>query len=300
MEILGYLAALGAATSWAFASILSVGPVRKLGPIPFNTLRMFIVACLLSLWLLISRQWQWPAEEHLLTLVISGFIGIFLGDTLLFTTVKILGPRLAGLLFATNAPLTFAIGIFFLNENYTLLNIAGVIAVIGGVFIALSARSKAGGHDWEQSVGHVGLGVLAGFGAATCQSLGVILIADILSDGQDPVFATMLRVWVAVVFLFLSLFFTNFSGGFKRYQVLSVKLVGHITLSGFMGMALGMSLYLTGVALAPVGMATILSATSPVIILPLLWVFTRERPSNQSMYAALLVVAGASLILATG
>lgn len=300
MELLGYLAALGAATSWAFASILSVGPVRQLGPIPFNTLRMFLVACLLSGWLALTGQWQWPHQDHVWILIVSGFIGIFLGDTLLFTSVKILGPRMGGLLFATNAPLTFVLGVLLLDEAYSLVKIFGVGAVIGGVFIALSSRSKAGNHHWEQSMGHVGLGFLAGFGAATCQSLGVLLIADVLEAGQDPVFATMLRVWVAVVFLFLSLFATRFSGGFQRYKVLTPRLVGRITLSGIMGMALGMSLYLTGVSLAPVGMATILSATSPVIILPIIWLTTGERPSILSLYAALLVVFGASFILFTG
>ena len=299
LEILGYLAALGAATCWAFGSLLSVGPVRALGPIPFNTLRMFMVACMLTLWIVITGSWVWPSNEALWILIISGFIGIFLGDTLLFTSVKVLGPRMAGLLFATNAPLTFVLGVWLFNESYSLFNFIGVIAVMGGVFTAIAARAKAGDHHWEQSVGHVGLGLLAGFGAAVCQSMGVILIADMLDAGQDPVFATMLRVWVAVLFLALTMFATTFSGGYQRYKVLTKLLVGKIALSGFLGMALGMSLYLTGVALAPMGMATILSATTPVIILPIIWIFSGERPSMTSFFAGTVVVIGASLIFLT-
>ncbi|EAR09852.1 DMT family transporter [Reinekea blandensis] len=301
MEYLGYLAALGAAASWACAGLLSVGPVRQLGPIPFNALRMLMVASLLTLWLTFTDHWSWPSRDSFGILMLSGFVGIFLGDTLLFTAVKILGPRMAGLLFATNAPLTFIIGILIFKETYTLLNLLGVLGVIGGVFIAISSRANAGKHHWEQSVGHVGLGLLAGFGAATCQSLGVVLIANLLTDGQDPVFATMLRVWVAVICLFLTLLlFPRFTGGFRPYRSLTPRLTGRLFLSGFMGMALGMSLYLTSVSLAPMGIVTILSATTPVILLPIAWLITAERPHNRSLYAAILVVMGAALIFTNG
>lgn len=300
MEYLGYLAALGAATCWAFGSILSVGPVRRLGPIPFNTLRMFIVACLLTSYLLITQQWQFPGVADLKILVLSGFIGIFLGDTLLFTSVKVLGPRMAGLLFATNAPLTFLFGLWLFNESYNLVNFIGVIAVMVGVFVAIAARSKAGSHHWEQSLGHVGFGLLAGFGAALCQSLGAILIVNLLRDGLDPVFTTALRVWVAVTFLFLSLFATKFSGGFARYKELNKRLFGQIVVSGLLGMAIGMSLYLVGISLAPIGIATILSATTPVIVLPIIWLTTRERPSSVSLLAAFVVFLGTSFIFLAG
>lgn len=301
MEYLGYLAALGAAASWAFAGLLSVGPVRQLGPIPFNALRMLMVATLLTVWLAVSGQWSWPKSDTIGVLMLSGFVGIFLGDTLLFTAVKILGPRMAGLLFATNAPLTFIIGVVFFSESYALWNLVGVLGVIVGVFIAITSRATAGKHHWEQSVGHVSWGLLAGFGAATCQSLGVVLIANLLSEGQNPVFATMLRVWVAVFFLFLTLLLMpRFSGGFRPYRLLTLRLTGRLFLSGFMGMALGMSLYLTSVSLAPMGVVTILSATTPVILLPIAWLLTRERPHNRSLYAAALVVMGAALIFTNG
>lgn len=292
MELMGYLCALGAATCWALASLLSVGPVRLLGPIPFNTLRMFMVALMLTAWLAVQGDLYWPSSHDAKILALSGFIGIFLGDTLLFTTVKILGPRLAGLLFATNAPITFLLGIWVLGEPFNLINLTGVFAVSGGVFLALASRGDAGRHQWETAVGSAGWGMVAGFGAALCQSLGALLIVGLLKDDQDPVFATMIRVWIAVAFLFLCLFWPKFSGGFARYQALNLRLVGHIAASGLVGMAIGMSLYLMSISWAPMGFATILSATTPIIVLPLLWMMTRERPATRSLWAAVVVVAG--------
>jgi len=115
--IIGYISALAAALCWALSSLLAISPVRTLGAIPFNALRMTSVALLLSLWLLLSQRWHWPEPDVLWTLMASGFIGIFLGDTLLFVSMRILGPRLAGLLFACNAPISFALGLWLLGES---------------------------------------------------------------------------------------------------------------------------------------------------------------------------------------
>jgi len=296
LEIIGYSAALGAAACWAIASLLSISPVRALGAIPFNALRMFVVASLLTVWLLVTQQWLWPDSNALRALVLSGFVGIFLGDTLLFVSIKILGPRMAGLLFATNAPISFALGLWILGESYYWLNLVGVISVTCGIFFAISARSKAGGHQWEQSLGHVGIGLITGFGAALCQSLGTLIVLDTMRAGQDPVFATMIRVWVAVVFLFISLFVPVLSGGFKRYKTLNIKMFLQIVSGGILAMAIGMSLLLWAINLAPMGIVAILSATTPVIVLPALWLTTGERPSNGSFFAALMVVAGTAMI----
>ena len=296
MVIIGYISALAAALCWALSSLLAISPVRTLGAIPFNALRMTSVALLLSLWLLLSQRWHWPEPDVLWTLMASGFIGIFLGDTLLFVSMRILGPRLAGLLFACNAPISFALGLWLLGESYYWLNLLGVGATTVGVFFAIASRTKTGGHQWEQSMGHVGLGLMAGLGAALCQSLGTLIVFDTLRAGQDPVFATLIRVAVAVVFLLLSLLVRVMSGTVLPYRVLSSTMVGQTILSGLLGMAVGMSLLLYAVKLAPLGTVAILSATTPVMVLPALWLTTRRRPSAAAFVSAIVVFLGTAMI----
>jgi len=293
---MGYMAALGAATCWAFTSILAVAPVRSIGPIPFNAFRMLFVGILLTCWLLISRQWSLPNNENLQLLLLSGFIGIFMGDTLLFLSMKILGPRMAGLLFAINAPLSFLLSILILRETYDWYNVVGAFGVMSGVLVAIAARSRAGEHAWEQSLGHVGLGLLAGFAAAACQSIGTLIIFDLLREGQNPILATTIRVWIAVVFLIICLFIPTLSGGFKQYKLLNLRLCLQVALSGILGMAIGMSLLLWAIKLAPLGTVVILSATTPVILLPILWFITKKRPARLSGLAAVLVVAGTAML----
>ena len=58
-------------------------------------------------------------------LVLSGLIGIFLGDLLLFTAVGRLGPRRAGVLFALNAPIAALLGWLVLGETLNAVAVAG-------------------------------------------------------------------------------------------------------------------------------------------------------------------------------
>ena len=300
MDFVGYLAALAAATCWALSSLMSVNPVRTLGPIAFNCLRMATVAISLAAWLVATDQWLIPNSSAFGRILLSGFIGIFVGDTLLFTCLRILGPRLAGLLFATNAPVTFLLSLIFFKEPLLWLNSLGVLLVTGGVFIALSARGNSGQHRWETTTGNRLFGIAAGLGAGLCQSLGALLIVTLLKEGQNPLFATMVRVLVALACLSLALLLPQLSGGFARYRLLTWRLGGQIFVSGMLGMGIGMSLYLLSISLAPVGIATVLSATTPIIVLPLLWLTTGQRPLMISWMAAALVVIGTNMIFLAG
>jgi drug/metabolite transporter (DMT)-like permease len=46
-----------------------------------------------------------------------------------------------------------------------------------------------------------------------------------------------------------------------------------------------------------VGMVALLSSTSPIMILPLLWIYTRRPPSLSAWVGATLAVIGTSLIV---
>ena len=67
--------------------------------------------------------------------------------------------------------------------------------------------------------------------------------------------------------------------------------------SAFLAMVLGMSLLLWALGHGDAGVATILSATTPVILLPLLWVRLRQAPTFRAWAGALLTVIGTALLL---
>ena len=62
------------------------------------------------------------------------------------------------------------------------------------------------------------------------------------------------------------------------------------------GLGLGMTLLMFALAGGKVGIISTLSATSPVLILPMLWLRTGQRPTAASWLGAAIACAGMALI----
>ncbi len=72
---------------------LSLRPVRSLGAITFNRLRMCLVFLMLAGMACVTGGWQTLTLRDSVLLMISAMIGIFLGDTSFYAALKRVGPR---------------------------------------------------------------------------------------------------------------------------------------------------------------------------------------------------------------
>ena len=115
-----------------------------------------------------------------------------------------------------------------------------------------------------------------------------------MGEGLDPVTASAIRVGIAALCLILTGFIPNTL--FRLKTVLTLKLLVVIIISGFLAMGVGMTLLLYGLAIGDAGVVATLSATTPVLILPLLWMTTGIRPPLMAWISALVTVLGISLI----
>ena len=153
--------ALAAALSWAIASLISVDIARALGGIAFNRIRLIIVTIMLMSYASITNSWSSVNMNLLAPIIISGFIGVFIGDTLLFLALKNIGPRRNNVLFALAAPFTVILNIFVLNKNMAIYEILGCLIVFIGVIIAIVyGTSKSNDHRWEKIEGSINIGII--------------------------------------------------------------------------------------------------------------------------------------------
>ncbi|MFK3691147.1 DMT family transporter [Agrobacterium tumefaciens] len=289
------LAALGAATCWAMTGMLSAGPAGRLGALAFSRTRQLFVAALLGVYVLASGSWRELQPEALWSLLLSGFIGIFVGDTLLFTCLNRVGPRRSGILFALNAPMAALLGWLVLGEQLSGKAIAGIGLTLSGVLLAiLFGKRKAQLHEWENVKGPLWIGVLLGLLAALSQAVGSLIARPVMATGIDPLAASMLRVGIAAICL------TALTSlpiqAVKPKTRLTPALFVQTAATGLIALAFGMTLLLFALSGGKVGIVSTLSATTPVIILPLLWLKTREVPAPGAWAGAALVVAGMALM----
>jgi drug/metabolite transporter (DMT)-like permease len=292
-----YLAALGAALSWAISAILSANPSAALGSMAFVRIRMTMVFFMLAAVLLISGGWRTVQAAHIAPALISGLVGILAGDAALFATMNRLGPRRAGILFASNAIFSVILGWLFLSEKLDAMTLAGIAIALCGVALAiLFGKRRNDAHQWEAVKGPLITGIAIGLFSGLCQAVGSIIIRPIMATGVDPIAIAAVRVGVAALGLTLAMFAGVTSARAKA--PLTPKLSGQIALSGFAAMGVGMTLLLFALRGGEVGVVATLSATTPALVLPLLWWKTGDMPPPLAWLGAALVVAGSGLIFA--
>jgi drug/metabolite transporter (DMT)-like permease len=290
------LFALGAAACWALGSVMSVTPSRHLGAFAFTRWRMAMVAVML--WAVVAMQGSWHSfDGHAWgVMAVSGLIGIFIGDTALFSAINRLGPRRAGVLFATHAAFSAALGFALLDERMSVQALLGGVLTLAGVMLAIVlGRHKDETHAWEADHGQVRVGVALALLAALCQAVGSLIAKPVMVQQVDPIMASAVRVSVATA-AHAVLLLAGFRAA-RANQVPTARVLVQTGLNGFIAMGIGMTLVLLALEKGDVGMVAILSSVSPILVLPLLWLQLKRAPAPGAWLGASLTVVGTALIL---
>jgi drug/metabolite transporter (DMT)-like permease len=288
--------ALAAALLWAVSSLLSVVPAKHLGTFSYSRWRMGCTSVILTVMALSTGGWSSVNQEHLIPMALSGLIGIFVGDTALFACFNRMGPRQAGLLFSCHAVFSALLGFYIFDETMTELEFIGSTLVFLGVVTAIFFGKKSkSNHQLEIVNGNIWVGVGLGLISTFCQAMGGILAKPVMQTDIDPIAASSIRMIAAFVAHSLLL-------------VLGVKLVRSThamtwrvfmitALNGFLAMAVGMTLILYALRDGNVGMVALLSSTTPIMLLPILWLYTKQRPNPYAWLGAILAVSGTGILV---
>jgi len=170
---------------------------------------------------------------------------------------------------------------------------------VAGITLAVNFGSRSGTHTdvFERVEGSLLVGATwAGIGALG-QALGALAVKPILDGGADTLAVAAARVVIATIALWV---FARPGDRLARPARRGALLpLDHLRLagSGFVAMVVGMSLLLWSLGHGDTGVATILSATTPVILLPLLWLRMRQVPTVGAWAGAALTVVGTALLL---
>ncbi len=291
--------ALAAAAAWAFGGLVAAAPSRLLGGPRFTRIRMYWVTALVATVAWVVGGWGTVDGSDWGPLVISGFIGLALGDAALFTAFSRLGPRRTAILFAANAPMAAILSAVFLDEHFSKAAVVGTGLVVLGVGLAIAFGTRPGqAHTWEQVRGKLWVGVTFGLLGALGQAVGIV-VADPVFDGTlDPWAGASVRALAGTVGLVaLAPWFERRQRSEGARVKLTPRLLAVVFLSGTIGMAIGKTLVLMALTEGDAGVVSVLISTSPVIQLPIIWAITRQPPPGAAWVGAALAVAGTALVI---
>lgn len=293
------LLALSAAFSWTLASLFGHAPARQLGSLHFNRLRMLAAFGLLVVMMLgTGASWEMPIS-HLAPIALSSLIGVVLGDYFLFVAMRRIGPRRTGILFASNAPIAAILGWLILDEVVSIgVAIAIFVCFVGICLAIIYGKRRDLLHVWEDITPPLWIGIAAGVLAALGQAAGVLFLRPVMEDGADPLMASLVRVGLAAIVFWAILPIQKLSKkpapSVPLFPDMRVNLM--ILANGFFGLSFGVALLLKALETGNVAQVTILSATSPVMILPFVWARTGKCPPLAAWVGAIFVVASAAFL----
>jgi drug/metabolite transporter (DMT)-like permease len=202
---LGQTCALLTAMVWACALVLFKRSGEQIAPVALNLFKnvvgMVLLAATLGVGLLVGIE-DWTAvREHgfgdIAILLLSGFLGIALADTLLFAALNLIGVGLLSVADCSYAPLTVLFSWLLLGERLTVFHYTGAALVILGVLInSRHARPR------DRTPAQVLAGMLLALTAIATMAFGIVLAKPILEE-VSVLWATTLRTTAALVFLVL-------------------------------------------------------------------------------------------------
>jgi len=301
MNLYGEIAALLTAGCWAFNSVVFTWAGKRVGAVTVNAMRLWIAIPALALLhgLLFGTPFPFAVEPwRLLCLGISGVIGFIAGDTMLFASFLLIGPRLAMLLSLLVPVFSAALSWFFLGEKLLVLEILGILVTIGGVAWVVAEKPDPLGAHASVPARKFRLGIWLAAGGAAGQALGLLFSRMGLAGGYSAVSATHVRVTVAgMVLVLLGLLQGRPLAHLARMK--DRKALLEITAGALTGPTLGVILSLVAIAHASIGVASTLMSLTPVLLLPLSHFLFKERITCRAVAGTLVALAGVVLLFLT-
>lgn len=282
--------AIGSAASIAASAMLVDSLRGRVGLVRLTRWQLTAAFAMSASLSLAIGGWRTLAPWSLGLLLASGFFGIAVASTTYYAAIFAIGPRLTALLFSLASPFALALGYVFLGETISSTQGAGVALVLAGVALAVGGgRGAALASAGRARLWGIGLGVVTALG----QALGGLLARPAMQAGVEPITAMAVRSGLAalLVLLVAATPFVRAAPDAARARDYGVAVA-----AAFFGTVLGMSLLMAALASGPVGLVTTLSSTTPVLILPMVWAATGERPRLIAWAGAALAVAGAGAI----
>ena len=286
------------------------------GPLRANAIRLSLASAVLGLWTwtrspvnFTTRSVEW--------LFYSGAVGFGLGDMGLFLAYPRLGARLAILVNLCSAPLVGALlDRLWLGVSLRPSQTLAGLAILGGVSMALSSRQRRGtsrheGDNDKQPLrvpAGLAFALLAGFGQGCGATLSRRAHAVAVEDGTIlngvsqafvrtiPGVAFALLAWAA--FCLHSSRSRRGSAASRGYECEPGSLPWLLGAAMF-GPVLGVSCFQWALSGASSALVLAVTATAPIIIMPLAAYIEDDRPGWPAVAGAVIAVVGVAWLALT-
>ncbi len=296
------LAALLTTLLFATSAICGYRTAKQIGGVEANFWRILLATIFLTAW---AFTFGTGFEGAPGWFILSGFVGIGVGDSAYFQALPRLGSRRTILLCqCLTAPFAALIEFFSLGTKLNLAEMGCIAVILGGVAIALKPddRLKLSARDWQ-------IGVAGSTTSAFCTALGAVLIrkgfAAAQADGFHPDAGTTgcERMLGGILFPTIALLIFKWRsmpghGGLLEEKTRIVvrekwrHLWPWVLANALAGQTLGVTCMQWALKTTQAGIVAAIIATTPVVLLPMTRIVDKEKIQVHSVVGAIIAVAG--------
>ncbi len=293
MAYLGEISALITAFLWSGTSIAFTAASTRIGSLQLNINRMLLALILLFLTIIVGNINYSISYLQIYFLVLSGIAGLVLGDTFLFKAFQYIGARVGMIIMAFVPAISTILALIFLDETISLGGLLGMLITLSGIFIVIIEKKEI--HHTKVKTNK--LGIFYGFLGALGQASGLIFAKLAFVEGNINGFvATFVRISSSVaIMLIVALAVRRYKNPVKIYskdtKALAATIIGTI-----LGPFLGITFSLISIEYTKVGIASTLMAMVPVIMLPLVKFYYKERLNWRAIAGAFMAVGGVAIL----
>ena len=295
--MIGELAALGAAISWAIAPILYRNALANTNPISANIIRCvtngIVLTVLLVTFGLANILASLPPWIIIITIV-SGVIGLGVADTLYMLGLKILGVSRAVPLASTYPLFGLVWAVWLLGQPLSYVALTGAAIILLGIWL-LSRKNNTEATSPKGKM--VLLGVAVSLSTAVIWSVSLTLMNIVVSSSVSDLGTNYAIVTLRIASL--ALLITAFSPFIDRghgFLRISKKAIVLLCLGGLIANGLGWILMNYSFLFIPETIAVPISSTSPLFAALTGFLLFREKATLWTILGAISVVTGIILI----
>jgi drug/metabolite transporter (DMT)-like permease len=284
---------------FSFSTVLANRSQRAVGTIHANLGRLLIGMFFLGLWTITLGHGF--SGAGLPVFLLSGVVGMGIGDIAFFAALPLLGSRLTIMMMqCLSVPVAIIVERWWLGTRLSLAQLLCSAVILAGIMVALMPTRKD-----PPKVKVRGVGIIFGALAALGQGVGAVLSrkgfelaahSGVPLDGLTAAFPRVLGGFVLTVLWY---------AGHHQIQRWRVIESGPIAVAprrsgylwvlahGLAGPVLGMGAFQMALASVPSGIVLPITATTPLMVIPFSYWLENERPSKRSFVGGALAVAGA-------
>jgi len=294
-------AAFLAAFFFALNATCASHSVRAIGSMRANLSRLVVAVIILALFA--HTFGHGFSSASVWWFMLSGVIGMGLGDLGVYAALPMLGSRLTVLMTQCLAAPIAALGEWWwLGTRLTVAQMLWGLIILAGVAVAIMPSKAHPPRVHVRPIGFVfGLVAAAGQGFGALVSRKGVMVADAAGEvtheatfGLNAAYHRILAglaftiVWFLVMRRFRRLSDVHLPTNSDETR----RSVFWILANGLAGPVIGVSCYQWALATTPSGLVLPIAATTPLLAIPIAFWLERDRPTKRSVVGGVIAVAG--------